>query len=102
MPVDGPNISRAWAGARYAADIEHPEPWDNTQAVEPSILAICSVTRENTEGRNSAPPSERGCSMRKNPCSISVSRTCGGSSPRRSISSAAACSIGAKSRARAM
>ena len=45
----------------------------------------------NMTGRSSAPPSKRGCSMRKKPPSISADTTCSGSSRRRSISSPASC-----------
>jgi hypothetical protein len=102
MPVGGPKISRATPGDRYAADIEQPLFWHTHQPVEASAAAIASVTVANDTGRNSAPPIERGCSMRKNRPSISFCNNHGGSSRRCSTSSDALAISGASARMRAI
>ena len=72
-----------------------------THAVLASVLAISSITCTNVGGSSSAPPSERGSSMRNKPASCSASVSGAGSRRSASARSAWTAMVGASLHTRA-
>jgi len=86
----------------YAAAIEQPELCAMHQAVLASPSAITHITWKKAARSSSAPPKERGRSMRDICASCSASSTSAGSPRAASMRGAAASSRGANARARAI
>src|ERR1700722_11363486 len=86
-------------GSRYALVVEQPLLWHPTHPVDPSTVAIASVTWAKIEGFSSIPPTDLVFNMVKNPPSIRASTTGLVSFRMVSFSSAAAAISGRRSRA---
>src|ERR1700733_772235 len=86
-------------GSRYALVVEQPLLWHTPHPVDPSTLAIASVTWAKIEGFSSIPPTDFVFSMVKNPPSIRALTTGGVSFLMSSFSAEAAAIMGMRSRA---
>src|SRR5688572_19221719 len=92
-------MALATAGSRYAATIEQPAVWPSTHAVLASTFATSSMTCTNCGGSSSAPPSERGSSIRNSPASCRASASGAGSRRSDSTRSAYFAIVAASARA---
>src|ERR1700759_3386231 len=99
IPAGLPKISWALFGSGYALVVEQPCLWHTTHPVDPSTLAIASVTWAKIEGFSSMPPTDFAFSMVKNPPSIRALTTGLVRFRISSFSSAAAAIKGMRSRA---